>query len=229
MPVITGGIPLATYKADNIRAILVKNPESVGPIKYRYVMMCFVGGAKIPDYFVTSEKNEMQDQLLEAAGLQQGSNADSSGWLLGIFSDGKHSTLNIPSDWGDFETFEQEAIRLVCKHYGVKFLTNDKMLKGRPSASSTIDTGMDITKSPFRRLAISIALIIAVAMLVFPPWKEVLDHPKLKYEKPLGYSVITNPPEPSRSAAGVEIDFSRLILQIGAVLGISLLAIVKAS
>jgi hypothetical protein len=57
--------------------------------------------------------------------------------------------------------------------------------------------------------------VIFIAMGTFPPWTYTLDLESVHREKPAGYALIVSPPPPEKDAPayGVQIDFSRLLIQ----------------
>lgn len=67
-PLITGGGELLrAYTIGPYKSVLVKSPESFGPIKYRYILIVYDHDEKQPILFVTSEQNAMQSELLKIA------------------------------------------------------------------------------------------------------------------------------------------------------------------
>jgi hypothetical protein len=73
---------------------------------------------------------------------------------------------------------------------------------------------------------VSLGVALFVLMSLIPPWKYSLDASGVVYSRPARYAFIGSPPEPEAAvtlAGGVEIDFSRLILQwlvVGAATGL---------
>ena len=63
-----------------------------------------------------------------------------------------------------------------------------------------------------------LALIVVVAMALFPPWVHTLNRPgKVSFERPAGYAFLAEPPAPRGPIGGVSIDLTRLLIQIAAV------------
>lgn len=116
-PLITGGGQmLRSYQIGSYKSVLVKSPESVGPIKYLYVMIVFSGNGTEPVLFVTAERNEMQGELLKIAAGQTGNpnlGSEDNGYFLGVFSKDGRFNLGASRDWEDQEKFEKKAIEIV--------------------------------------------------------------------------------------------------------------------
>lgn len=72
---------------------------------------------------------------------------------------------------------------------------------------------MTINKNQRKILIVGVVLFILIG--VFPPWIYTLDARSVSSQKPAGYFLIIEPPEPERSgvAYGVEVDINRLIIQ----------------
>ena len=62
---------------------------------------------------------------------------------------------------------------------------------------------------------------VAAAMLMFPPWQYTTNLPRGGgvARSPAGYTFVFEPPRPQKSSAyyGVELDWLRLVLQLGVV------------
>jgi|SRR5581483_8548957 len=88
-PLITGGGQmLRSYQIGSYKSVLVKSPESVGPVKYLYVMIVFSGNGTEPVLFVTAERNEMQGELLKIAAGETGNpnlGSEDNEYFLGVF------------------------------------------------------------------------------------------------------------------------------------------------
>ena len=115
-PMITGGGKVQKrYRIGDHQAILVESPESIGPIKYKYVFIVYDDKSDKPVLFITSEKNQMQAELLEIVEKNSPElvpNIDPKKYFLGIFQDGVHSNVGGSIDWGDPMKFELKALNL---------------------------------------------------------------------------------------------------------------------
>lgn len=60
------GTVLGLYRLGRYSSLLIRDPESVGPIKYLFVLIITEQGSKTPVLAVTCERNEMQGELLGA-------------------------------------------------------------------------------------------------------------------------------------------------------------------
>lgn len=121
--IASGGIKLKTHQLGKYRAVLVKDPNSVGPIKYRYVMVVFRDGTDEPVIFVTAEQNAMQAELFKIAreSLNDPSlEHDPNNFFLGVFDEhGRHNLGGSPK-WGQLEDFEQKALHIIRSKLGIE-------------------------------------------------------------------------------------------------------------
>jgi len=117
-PMITGGGKVRKrYQIGEHQAVLVESPESVGPIKYKYVFMVFDGKSEEPILIITSEKNEMQAALLAVAAQRSpelAAGTDPNKYFIGVFHNGVHSNMGGSLDWADLNKFELQAF-LIAK------------------------------------------------------------------------------------------------------------------
>ena len=60
---------------------------------------------------------------------------------------------------------------------------------------------------------LTVGLIIAFLITLFPPWIETIQTQNFSSERPVGYSFILTPPQSSSLAVGYKIDFLRLLIQ----------------
>jgi hypothetical protein len=65
-----------------------------------------------------------------------------------------------------------------------------------------------------KRIIISGAIVI-ILMGLIPPWTYTFNYKSVSRTKPAGYALIIVPPPPEKKhvAAGVELDFKRLLVQ----------------
>lgn len=66
-----------------------------------------------------------------------------------------------------------------------------------------------------QRKVLIVGLVALLIMGVFPPWMYTFDFRSISNDIPVGYRIITSPPEPisKMRGNGVKIDISRLIIQ----------------
>lgn len=75
--------------------------------------------------------------------------------------------------------------------------------------------------TPGNKRALIAALLALFAMFVIPPWKRGVDTARGRASAPAEYRFIFDPPQAFDRYEYVGIDFSRLILQIGAVVALA--------
>ena len=64
-PLIKGGSPVCSYECANYRAMLFRDPESYGPMKYPHVLIVYRAIDNTPPImFITAEQNTMSSALL---------------------------------------------------------------------------------------------------------------------------------------------------------------------
>lgn len=73
---------------------------------------------------------------------------------------------------------------------------------------------------------INALLVTGIVLALCPPWRETFRARGVSSVKPLGHAVLWSPPRSryASPAVGVEIDYGRLILQFGALVGVGILA-----
>lgn len=104
--------PLATGKHT---AVLLDDIESLGPVKYQFILLVFDDRSKEPCLFVASEVNET------ARRFGGGSH------FLGLFAGETHSNYGSSDDWSDIGKFEQAALKLALQHLSSQVTsTSDK-------------------------------------------------------------------------------------------------------
>lgn len=122
-PLITGGgTTVRAYTLGRGKAVLVQDPDSVGPIKYRYVMTVFPVGSAKPVMFVTAEQNTLQAQMFKTAREKFNDPSltyDSKNYFLGVFSQAGRRNLGGSPKWGNLQQFESRALQLVCSELGI--------------------------------------------------------------------------------------------------------------
>ena len=122
-PLIRGGTKVRVYECGGFRAVLAKDPESFGPIKYPHVLVVFRAVDDTPPImFVTAEQNSMGSEMMkimsEELGQDFGGDAG-RGVVLGVFDESGHSNLGSSSDYVVLEKFEAEAIAVMRRRLGL--------------------------------------------------------------------------------------------------------------
>ena len=124
--ILGGGTIKAVFTVGDHRAVLIQDPDSFGPIKYRFVLTIFDTNGTSPLMFVTCEWNEMQEEqedLLEDFFRKEFPDSDDiserSKYHLCVFALGQHANLGQSDDWADIAKFESAAWRIVRERLGV--------------------------------------------------------------------------------------------------------------
>ena len=122
-PLIRGGTPVCSYQCGDYRAILYKNPESFGQMKYPHVLVVFRAIDETPPImFVTAEQNLMANELIASLpeNLRQNVTANlSSKVFLGIFDETGHENYGHSEDYALLEKFETTALSLMKDRLGL--------------------------------------------------------------------------------------------------------------
>lgn len=66
-----------------------------------------------------------------------------------------------------------------------------------------------------QKTIVIVSMLMFLFMGLYPPWTYTDDHRQMSTEKPAGYALIVEPPEPetSYSSSGVKLDITRLSVQ----------------
>lgn len=135
-PLITGGgTTIRRYRIGKYNGVLVQDPNSFGPIKYRYVMTVFSEQGEDPIMFVTAEQNEMQAELFKITreNLNDPSlEYDASSYFLGVFDGSGRRNLGSSPDWGQWQKFERRALAIIKAELGIKETTRATAASSSP-------------------------------------------------------------------------------------------------
>ncbi len=116
-PLIKGGTPICSYECGGYRAILAKDPESFGPMKYPHVLIVFKGVDNTPPImFITAEQSTISSALLEMVPeelkAKMGEDAG-KGVFLGVFDENGHSNLGSSEEYAILDKFEKKALAVM--------------------------------------------------------------------------------------------------------------------
>ncbi|BBM86823.1 hypothetical protein [Candidatus Uabimicrobium amorphum] len=103
-PAIESSEVLESFTTDIFEARLLGNIQSLGTIKYLYVLSVYRPGETAPCTFITAEVNAM------AEAFGGGSH------FLCAFADGSHMNFGSSDEWADTENFKAEALSM-AKEY----------------------------------------------------------------------------------------------------------------
>ncbi len=121
-PLIKGGTPVRRYACGEYQAVLVRDPESFGPIKYPHLLVVFRATETSPIMFITAEQSTISSALMKIAAKQFGEdfgeNAGHSVFLC-IFSESGHANLGSSSDYAILEKFEVESLAIMRQQLGI--------------------------------------------------------------------------------------------------------------
>jgi hypothetical protein len=116
-PLIKGGTPVRAYECGGYRAILARDPESFGPIKYPHVLIVFRAVDDTPPImFITAEQSTISSALMKIAAKELGEDFGEDvghGVFLGVFDESGHSNLGSSNDYAVLDKFETEAIAVM--------------------------------------------------------------------------------------------------------------------
>lgn len=119
VPQIQGGTLVCSYECGEYRAILVKDPESSGPIKYPHVLIVYQAiDNTSPIMIVTAEQGTISPTLLENLPEElKGGFSEKTGneVFIGVFDEKGHSNFSSSSEYAILEEFESKAL-LVMKN-----------------------------------------------------------------------------------------------------------------
>lgn len=114
--IFSGGTLVKRYIINDDKVVFVENPDSIGPIKYKYICLVFEGDAEEPALTITAEQNEMQRELsdtddpdLEEAPVD----VEESDYFLCFFENGNHSNLGNSVDISKFPNFEVAVFEIL--------------------------------------------------------------------------------------------------------------------
>jgi hypothetical protein len=101
IPSIKEAKPLERIRLGGYEIVFLGNVESVGAIRYKYIVVVFKAGENKPIYFVSSEENVLAKEL--GGGTH----------FLCAFEDDRHVNFGCSDEWADYEKFANRALQLV--------------------------------------------------------------------------------------------------------------------
>ena len=120
VPEIQGGKTVCSYECGEYRAILVKDPESFGAIKYPHALIIYRAlDNTSPIMFITAERGTLspalQEMLPEDFKRGYGKNTENE-VFIGVFDDRGHSYFSSSSEYANLEIFESKALIVLKSH-----------------------------------------------------------------------------------------------------------------
>lgn len=164
------GTVLGLYKFGTYTGTLIRDAESVGPIKYFYMLLFTEQGSKTTTIVVTLEKNEMQGELLRSAAQKFDEETRKSflesepkSFLCMFDKDGGHHIFeNFPQILSESQ-FREKAFSIAARQLGV----TDAPSRIDPDIPSSTASATPAQKWPIVVTAFALALIV-----LFPPYTE---------------------------------------------------------
>jgi hypothetical protein len=163
------GTVLGLYGLGSYTCVFIRDPESVWPIKYLFMLIVTVQGAKAPSVVITCEHNEMQSELLRtSAGLDEVTRkgmVDNAAPAYFCFFDqlGSHFIVEPFEQIPDADAFRIKALALAASKLGV---IDAPVLLNSSSAKSEARMGKD--KRHYLLFGGAITIVAgAVALYVF--------------------------------------------------------------
>lgn len=157
-PMITdGGEVRKRYEIGKYQIVLIENPNSIGPIKYKFVFMAFKNTDKEPILTITSETNEMQAALLDIAAQSSPEIAKSTNpnkHFISVYHNGVRSNLGGSLDWAKMESFELKAFVIAKEKLG---FNDDSTIKKLPLNKKTMS---------FESIIIIVIITTLVVMII---------------------------------------------------------------
>lgn len=158
------------YRLGGYTCMLIRAPESIGPIEYLFMLVVTEEGSNSPLLVVTCERNQMQSELLSAVAEQLDAATrkeieSASRAVLGLFDkDGAHHLLETVDNVFDEYQFRVKALSIAADRLGV------------PEPPVPISPERSVTAAA-RDGTFPLGLIIAVGVvllfiLLFPPVEE---------------------------------------------------------
>ena len=173
------GTILGVYKLGTYSAMLIRDAESAGPIKYFYMLSVTEQGSKAPTIVVTLEHNEMQGELLRSAAQKLDEETRKSllenapkSFLCMFDKNGGHHVLEQIEQVLSEEQFREKAFSVAARELGV---ADAPRRLGVADAPKGIDrysppattSATDTPKWPIIVTAIALALVV-----LMPPYTE---------------------------------------------------------
>lgn len=122
-PLMKGGTPIRAYECGEYRAVLARDPESFGPIKYPHFLVVFRAADDTPPImFITAEQSTLSPELMKIAGKHLGEDfGEAAGHdvFLGVFDESGRANLGSSNDYAILERFEVEALAVMRRRLGI--------------------------------------------------------------------------------------------------------------
>ena len=120
VPQIQGGKTVCSYECGEYRAILVKDPESFGAIKYPHALIIYRALDNTPPImFITAERGTLspalQEKFPEDFKREYGKNTGNE-VFIGVFEESGHSYFSSSSEYANLEKFESKALTVMKNH-----------------------------------------------------------------------------------------------------------------
>lgn len=144
-PMMRKGTPVCSYQCGDYRAILYKNPESLGPMKYPHALVVFRAIDNTPPImFVTAEQNLMAAELI--ASLPDDLRPEDMGnpnanVFLGVFDENGHDNYSCSEEYAFLDKFETKALSIMRERLGLTSsieVLNDTRKGGRFSGKGCL-------------------------------------------------------------------------------------------
>ncbi len=118
-PLISGGTALKAYECGEYQAVLVRDPESFGPIQYLYLLIIYQKkDNSSPIMYITAEQSMLSPAFMEIAADQLGQNfKEDAGYdvFLCVFDESGHANLDSSNEYAKLEVFEANALAVMRK------------------------------------------------------------------------------------------------------------------
>ena len=106
-PLFGAFTPVRRYRLGPYGAGLIRDPERVGEVQYRYILAVLRPGlGENGALYVTSEVNALGDRF-------------GGSHFLGMFDETGHTNFGASDEWADLERFEEKALSLAAERLGV--------------------------------------------------------------------------------------------------------------
>ncbi|CAK8713381.1 hypothetical protein GCAAIG_02700 [Candidatus Electronema halotolerans] len=118
-PLISGGTALKAYECGEYQAVLVRDPESFGPIQYLYLLVIYQKkDNSSPIMYITAEQSMLSPAFMEIAADKLGHDfEEDAGYdvFLCIFDESGHVNLDSSNEYARLEVFEANALAVMRK------------------------------------------------------------------------------------------------------------------
>ncbi|MBI1257187.1 MAG: hypothetical protein GC204_06925 [Chloroflexi bacterium] len=104
LPAIKNARPVYRYQIGSYVAVIVKDCESFGKIRYNFVLYVLDPVSNEPIFAVTSEKNNATGNLIPS---------------IGVFPGSTHENLGMSEDWADLDKFTSRALEVVTERFQI--------------------------------------------------------------------------------------------------------------